>query len=102
MKAWVGGGNNSPLVRELIKRRFWWQLVEERSLDVNFVWTQLKLNDYYKKQSAAPVYFLQEQRKAIEASPSKDLTKDSSTTRKSKAKKEERYKDDDFLFKVMP
>jgi hypothetical protein len=28
LKAWIGGGNNSPLVRELIKRRFWWQLVE--------------------------------------------------------------------------
>jgi hypothetical protein len=101
VKAWVGGGNNSPLVRELIKRRFWWQVVEERSLDVNFVWTQLKLNDYYKKQPVAPVYFLQEQRKPIESFPSKDLTKEPST-RKSKAKKEEIYKDDDFLFKVMP
>jgi hypothetical protein len=64
-------------------------------LEVNFVWTQLKLNDYYKKQTAAPVYFLQEQRKAIEPSPSKELTKDSSpTTRRSKAKKEEKNKDD--------
>lgn len=28
LKAWIGGGNNSPLVKELIKRRFWWQIVD--------------------------------------------------------------------------
>jgi hypothetical protein len=77
-------------VRELIKRRFWWQVVEERSLDVNFVWTQLKVNDFYKKQTTAPTYFMQEQRKPFESILSKDMTKESfqGQARKVKPKKE--------------
>jgi len=55
-KAWIGPGNNSALVKELIKRRFWWQICEERNLDHNFVWTQLKVNDYFKKQQTAKVW----------------------------------------------
>jgi hypothetical protein len=52
-------------------------VVEERTLEANFVWTQLKVNEFYKKQAAAPVYFLQEQRKPFEAFVSKDITKES-------------------------
>ena len=27
-KAWIGNGNNGNLLKALIKRRFWWQIVE--------------------------------------------------------------------------
>ena len=33
MKAYVCLGNNGAMVRGLIKRRFWWTLVEERTSD---------------------------------------------------------------------
>jgi len=33
-----------------MRRRFWWQLVDKISPDVNFVWTQLKINDFVKSQ----------------------------------------------------
>ena len=47
-KAWIGGGNNSPLIKELMKRRFWWTITEERgNYDVNFMWTQLKVHEYF-------------------------------------------------------
>jgi hypothetical protein len=49
-KAWIGNGNNGNLLKALIKRRFWWQIVEEKSWDVNFLWTQLKNNEYFKAQ----------------------------------------------------
>lgn len=42
-RAWVGPGNNGMLIKELLKRRFWWQIVEERNINLNFVWTQLKI-----------------------------------------------------------
>lgn len=53
------------------------------------MWTQLKVNDFFKKQTAAPPYFMQEQRKPIEYAISKDITKESiaGQTRKIKAKK---------------
>jgi hypothetical protein len=38
------------------------------------MWTQLKVNDFYKKQTSAPIYFLQEKRKIIEFA-SKELVK---------------------------
>ena len=66
-RAWIGGGNNSPLVRELIKRRFWWQITEDRTnLDVNFIWTQLKLPDYFKKQTSAAIWMVSDSQKNIE------------------------------------
>jgi hypothetical protein len=42
-RAWIGAGNNGMLIKELLKRRFWWQIVDERNIDINFVWTQLKI-----------------------------------------------------------
>jgi hypothetical protein len=47
--AWIGTGNNGALVKELFARRFWWQTVDEKQ-NVNFLWTQLKQNDFFKKQ----------------------------------------------------
>jgi hypothetical protein len=43
-KAWVGSGNNGNLIKSLLKRRFWWNVVEDKTLNANFIWTQLKVN----------------------------------------------------------
>ena len=47
-KIWIGPGNNWMLIKSLIKRRYWWLIAQERNLDeVNFVWTQLKVNSIF-------------------------------------------------------
>ena len=50
LKIFVGFGNNSVLVKGLMRRRFWWQIVDKMSEDVNFVWTQLKVSEFFKGQ----------------------------------------------------
>lgn len=49
LRVYVGKGNNSGLVRGLIKRRFWFAFTE-RLEDANFVWTQLKSLPYFRIQ----------------------------------------------------
>jgi hypothetical protein len=49
LKVHVGRGNNSCMVAGLISRRNWFAFTE-RPDEANFVWTQLKLLDFYKKQ----------------------------------------------------
>ena len=39
-KAYIGRGNNSLLVKSLIKRRFWWEIVDHPDNSVNFYWSQ--------------------------------------------------------------
>jgi hypothetical protein len=39
-RAYIGRGNNSLLVKSLIKRRFWWELVEQADSNVDFYWSQ--------------------------------------------------------------
>ena len=46
---YVGRGNNSLLIKSLMKRRFWW-VQEEDPKKANFVWTQLKNSHYYQFQ----------------------------------------------------
>jgi len=42
-KFYVGKGNNSVMVRTLLKARFWWQLHDKEDIEkVNFMWTQLR------------------------------------------------------------
>ena len=48
-RVYVGPGNNSLLVKSLIKRRFWWVL-EEDYKKAHFSWTQLKINALYQLQ----------------------------------------------------
>ena len=48
-KYYLGKGNNSLLVKSLMKRRFWWAEVDDLK-QANFVWTQLKINTYYQFQ----------------------------------------------------
>ena len=51
-KAYVGGGNNSRLIKGIVKRRYWWVLVEKSySNEANLLWTQLKVNDFFQKQN---------------------------------------------------
>lgn len=46
-KFYIGKGNNSLLVKGLMKRRFWWT-IEEDPKKANFVWTQLKIMPFYQ------------------------------------------------------
>jgi carbonic anhydrase len=43
----VGAGNNSSLVRSILKRRYWWT-ISEKAENCHFVWTQLKNNNIFK------------------------------------------------------
>ena len=44
-----------------MKRRFWWQITDNKNdLDVNFVWTQLRIMDYFDKQGHASLWFMNE------------------------------------------
>lgn len=51
-KVYVGRGNNSMLLKGLLKRRFWWTVADKIDEGVHFVWTQLKNNDYIKGQKS--------------------------------------------------
>ena len=44
LKAYISLGNNGAMVKGLLKRRFWWNFVDERTGDCDFVWTQVKVN----------------------------------------------------------
>lgn len=48
-KFYLGKGNNYLLVKSLLKRRFWWTVQEDQK-KANFVWTQLKVNNFYQYQ----------------------------------------------------
>lgn len=55
-QAYIGPGNNYYLVKGVLKRRFWWNVVDrpENSnswKDTQFVWTQLKQNTFFKIQN---------------------------------------------------
>ena len=39
-KAYVGKGNNSVMVKNILKNRFWWTLVQEPDTECNLTWTQ--------------------------------------------------------------
>lgn len=49
-KFFVGFGNNSAIIKGIMRRRFWWEIVDKVTEDTNFVWTQLKVADVFKKQ----------------------------------------------------
>lgn len=50
-RVFIGKGNNSMLIRGLLKRRFWWVIVD-RPENAHFLWTQLKNPDIIKNQSS--------------------------------------------------
>ena len=43
-KFWVGPGNNFPIVKSVLKQRYWWQYGSEESFgaDCDFIWTSWK------------------------------------------------------------
>ena len=47
VKVYIGRGNNSQLVRSLIKRCTWWSFTDKIE-EANFIWTQLKVNEYLR------------------------------------------------------
>lgn len=50
-KFYVGPGNNCNLIKGVLKRRFWWTITTNKSDDnINFIWTQLKINTFFKQQ----------------------------------------------------
>lgn len=49
-KAYIGPGNNSLLVKSLIKRRNAWWTFTDRIDEAHLVWTQIKVNDYFQLQ----------------------------------------------------
>lgn len=54
-KAYIGYGNNSNMLKGLLKRRFWWIVSEEMTEDCAFAWTQVKINKIYEKQEKSPL-----------------------------------------------
>ena len=51
LKAFIGKGNNSYMMLGLIKRRIWFAITDKVQ-EANFVWTQLKVLPYFKKQES--------------------------------------------------
>lgn len=47
-KYWVGGGNNSALIKSILKQRYWWSKGSEESFenDCDFIWTSWKKNKH--------------------------------------------------------
>lgn len=88
----MGPGNNNLLVKGLLKRRFWWVIVDEKGLDCQFVWTQIKLPEYFKKQPSSTT-----QSKAAELVA--EDPPENPTTEKPTRKKEQ--KPEDMLEKIL-
>lgn len=53
LRIFIGRGNNSGLIRGLMKRRIWFA-VTDRIEDANVVWTQLKYLPYFNLQLQTP------------------------------------------------
>ena len=50
-KVYIGKGNNSLLIKSLLKRRFWMEIVDSIEEEgINFYWTQNKVNKVHYKQ----------------------------------------------------
>ncbi len=73
-KFYVGKGNNSLLIKSLMKRRFWWTL-EEDPKKANFVWTQLKITSLYEYQRKSEVKHLYYKSEDILVDNSADMSK---------------------------
>lgn len=51
-RVYIGKGNNSRLVKSVMKSRWWWAL-EKDECNSNFSWTQLKISSIYVSQKQA-------------------------------------------------
>jgi hypothetical protein len=46
MRAFVGKGNNAILIKELIKKRWWWAIGEDKS-ESKLIWSQVKDKSFF-------------------------------------------------------
>jgi len=52
-KFFVGEGNNSNLIRGIMRRRYWWNQASSKNEEgINFLWTQLKINTFFSGQES--------------------------------------------------
>lgn len=87
-KAYVGKGNNSLLIRSLLKRRFWWSF-DDDSKNCHFVWTQLKVNSCFEREKPCELdYCLDEQEKSPRLSKKKKSQPPANQQSRSKLKPE--------------
>ena len=55
-KAYFGFGNNSCMLKSILRRRNWWSIIDANNTDkstiadCHFVWTQLKANYLFSDQ----------------------------------------------------
>ena len=59
LKVHVGQGNNCNMIKGLMKRRFWWNIVDQYSEDCQLVWTQLRIQKIFMNQESAEDNVLQ-------------------------------------------
>ena len=50
MKVFVGHGNNRYLILALLKRRFWFEIVNKITSETKFIWTQNSIKDVHSIQ----------------------------------------------------
>ncbi|CAD8173564.1 unnamed protein product [Paramecium octaurelia] len=78
LKLKIGGGNNSFLVKEILKQRWWWSQLKFNELsdeDSNFIWTQIKVQGFINQQQQSNNGFQQQQKKKIVNQQSFNLIK---------------------------
>lgn len=99
-KFWVGPGNNFPIVKSVLKQRYWWQYGSEESFaaDCDFIWTSWKkqkhidfLTNVNKKHQAKLKQTSGEGRGA--ARPTNETTEQKITRSNSETKASKKRKD---------
>lgn len=73
-KVFIGRGNNSMLVKSLLKRRKSWWAFTDRYDEANFAWTQIKINIIFSNQKNQKSIYEQKQHFCPERKPEKLLT----------------------------
>ena len=49
LKIYVGPGNNSNLIKGVMKRRTWWSITDKIQ-EASFIWTQIKVGHIFTNQ----------------------------------------------------
>ncbi|CAD8048946.1 unnamed protein product [Paramecium sonneborni] len=69
LKFKVGKGNNSLLIKELFKSRWWWNLNQEAdNKELNFIWTQIKVPQFMTLQQWSKDPFISRQKSLSQTS----------------------------------
>ncbi|CAD8049611.1 unnamed protein product [Paramecium primaurelia] len=69
LKFKVGKGNNSLLIKELFKSRWWWNLNQDAdNKELNFIWTQIKVPQYMNLQEWSKDPFISRQKSLSQTS----------------------------------